>query len=75
MIGNPSTEESARAILTIFANRNLRLMAGAVTQAFLINPNFTAEDYTTALSYAVEKGRLVTKGTMIRLTDSGLGES
>ena len=75
MTGNPSTEESARAVLAIFANRNLRLMAGAVSQAFLMNPNFTAEDYTAGLSYAVEKGWLVTEGTMIRLTEAGLGES
>jgi hypothetical protein len=75
----PFTDESARAILEIFADKNVRggeaLMAGAVNLTFLQNPKHRAEDYAAGLSYAVEKGWIVPEGrTKLRLTESGFKE-
>lgn len=74
----PYTDESARAILQIFAEKNIRgggaLMSGAVNLAFLENRRYRAEDYVAGLSYAIEKGWLTRAGTAIRLTESGFQE-
>ena len=74
----PYTDESARAILQIFADKNVRagggLMAGAVNMTFLNDQKYRAEDYAAGLSYAVEKGWLTIEGTKIRLTETGFKE-
>ena len=74
----PFSDESARAILAIFAARNVRggeiLMAGAVNISFLSNPRHRAEDYAAGLSYAIEKGWVTVEGNMIRLTETGFKE-
>ena len=74
----PYTDESARAILQIFAEKNVReneiLMAGQVNLRFLENPKYRAEDYAAGLSYAIEKGWLVNEGTKLRLTPTGFRE-
>jgi hypothetical protein len=74
----PSSQESARAILKIFAAQNVRggeiLMAGAVNQAFLRDLKHRAEDYAAGLNYAIEKGWLIDEGNMIRLTETGFNE-
>lgn len=78
MAETPYSDESARAILQIFAARNVRageiLMAGAVNSSFLNDPRHRAEDYAAGLSYAVEKGWVTDEGTMIRLTETGFRE-
>ena len=56
----PSTDENARAILSIFRDDGVQagevLTAAALYLAFLQNPNHRAEDYATGLRRAGEKG-------------------
>jgi hypothetical protein len=71
----PFTDESARAILQIFSDSNVReneiLMAGQVNMRFLSDGRFRAEDYAAGLSYAVEKGWIIDEGNTLRLTPAG----
>jgi len=74
-MSTPTPEESARKILSIFAEKNVRvgeiLMAGQVNLAFLNDTNFRAEDYTVGANYAQQHGWLEFKGTTVKLLKTG----
>jgi len=74
----PYADEAARALLQMFARKNVRqneiLMASAVNIKFLKDSKYRAEDYVAGLSYAVEKGWLTNEGNMLRVTPAGFRE-
>lgn len=78
MIEPLSTDENARAILSIFRDEGVQagevLTAAALYEAFLDDPNHRAEDYSAGLRRAGEKGWLIDEGNIIRLTESGSKE-
>ena len=78
MIEPLSPDENARAILSIFRDDGVQageaLTAAALYEAFLRNPNHTAEDYAGGLRRASEKGWLMDEGNIVRLTESGSKE-
>jgi len=78
MIEPSSTDENARAILSIFRDDGVQagevLTAGALYLAFLQNPSHGAEDYVAGLRWAGEKGWLIDEGNIVRLTESGSKE-
>jgi len=71
-----STDENARAILSIFRDEGVQageaLTAAALYQGFV--DDHAAEDYAAALRRAGEKGWLIDEGTVVRLTASGSKE-
>jgi hypothetical protein len=71
----PTPEQSARKILSIFAEKNVRvgeiLMAGQVNLAFLNDGIFRAEDYTAGCNYAQQRGWLEFNGSTIKLLKTG----
>ena len=73
----PTPEESARAILAIFAKHNLRagdlMMAGQLNMLFLTGAGKGA-DYVAGLQYAFENDWLKQTGTTFALTDTGFAE-
>jgi hypothetical protein len=75
----PTAEQSARAVLAIFAAYNVRagevLVAGQVNMKFLTDGG-TEEDYEAGLHYAGEQGWLepASGGTNLRLTEAGFAE-
>jgi hypothetical protein len=72
-----SAEDSARAILRIFASEDVRaghaLMYEAVKVQFL--RSCSTEHFAAGLAYAIEREWLSNENTMIRLTTSGFDES
>jgi hypothetical protein len=74
----PTPEESARAILAIFAVDNSRpdhvLMAGGVNFAFR-QAGGMAEEFQAGLEYAVQNGWLeIGENNTIKLTNAGFTE-
>jgi hypothetical protein len=74
----PYTDESARALLNLFAELHLRpgdvVMSWQLHANFFDSPKFRAEDYAAGLSYAIEKGWLIKEGEKIKLSVSGYQE-
>jgi hypothetical protein len=70
-MSKPTPEESARKILSIFAEKNIRvgeiLMAGQVNRAFLNDRNLRGEDYSEGVQYAQQNGWLEFNGATVRL--------
>jgi hypothetical protein len=75
LMSTPNPEESARKILSIFAEKNVSvgeiLMAGQVNLGFLNDRKFRAEDYTVGANYAQQHGWLEFKGTTVKLLKTG----
>jgi hypothetical protein len=74
----PTSEESARAILSFFKLKDVRanemLMAGQVNQQFLTNGG-KAVDYAEGVKYAIERGWLEPlTNNRFRLTETGFVE-
>lgn len=76
MIKPLSTDENARAILSIFRDEGVQageaLTAASLYEAFA--EDHAAEDYAAALRRASEKGWLLDEGDVVRLTASGSKE-
>lgn len=75
MMEPSSTDENARAILSIFREQGIQvgetLTADALYVAFLGNPDHRAEEYAAGLRRASEKGWLIDEGNIVRLTEIG----
>ncbi len=73
----PTPEDSARAILAIFASKGLRaggaLNPGQVNLQFLTNGG-TAADYQAGGQYAKDHGWIEISTTSMRLTEAGFAE-
>jgi hypothetical protein len=72
-----TAEESARSILAILRDRNVKpgesLRAGPVNRDFISNGG-AALDFDAGLEYAAEMGWLLVVGAVIRLTDRGVAQ-
>ncbi|WP_316207607.1 MULTISPECIES: hypothetical protein [unclassified Bradyrhizobium] len=75
----PSPEQSARKLLSIFAEKNIRageiLMAGHVQMAFQRDTRFRASDYSAGAQYAHERNWLQFSATTVKLLEEGAEEA
>ncbi len=74
----PADEDYAKAVLTIFRDRDVRagqsLPARQVSAEFLAGNMGRAADCEAALSYAADRGWLTVELERIRLTKTGFAE-
>ncbi|MGO9772363.1 MAG: hypothetical protein ACLPSW_22980 [Roseiarcus sp.] len=74
----PADEDYAKAVLTIFRDKNVRagqsLRASHVSVEFLARNMGRAADYEAALRYSIDRGWLTLELDRIRLTKPGFAE-
>lgn len=74
----PTPEDSARRILSLFADKGVRageiLMAGHLSVAFQQDQSYRAKDYEAGLGYGIDHQWFEPSRTAVKLLDAGFAE-